>query len=70
MSHRWEDLRHKFSPEAEEAMRKRIENEPVVQRIRKARAAHRLTVQALDANQDARPKLGMDRSKRYRLTRE
>jgi hypothetical protein len=61
MSHRWEDIRGKFSPEAEEAIQKRIENEPVIQCIRKAEEAHRLTVQALDANQDARPKLGMDR---------
>jgi len=61
MSHRWEDIRGKFSPEAEEAVQKRIENKPVIQCIRKVEAAHRLIVQAFDANQDARPKLGIDR---------
>jgi transcriptional regulator with XRE-family HTH domain len=61
MAHKWRDIRHNLSPEAEAEIRRQVELAPVVMQLHRLREARNLTqtslAQVLNVNQGAVSKL-------------
>lgn len=61
MAHKWRDIRHKVSPEAEADIRRQIQLTPLIMRLHQLREARNLTqtslAQALHVNQGAVSKM-------------